>query len=127
MSSEWKLSKRLTYVTLMLRNAGFHSIRLSSYRPSPDNSTGWYRIEAEKGQYRVVITEFLSRSTIKKYSYTLLKNDNPLLRYDNAPHHPDHPEVPTFPHHKHVGDEVEPLENPSGLRETKQIVDQRTG
>ncbi len=28
-----------------------------------------------------------------------------IIRWDNAPHHPD---LPTFPHHRHVGTTIEP-------------------
>ena len=59
------------------------------------------------------------------YGYQLLVDDKPLLRYDNAPHHP---EIETFPHHKHVGDRVEPLHSPSieaFLEEAKSVVEQR--
>jgi hypothetical protein len=32
-----------------------------------------------------------------------------IFRYDNAPHHPS---ISTYPHHKHVGDGVEPCQPP---------------
>jgi len=39
------------------------------------------------------------------YSYYWLRADNSLIMgWDNAPHHP---EISTFPHHKHVGKEIE--------------------
>ena len=44
-----------------------------------------------------------------RYSYHYQKGDRLIFRYDNAPHHP---ELPTFPHHKHVGDRVEPCQEP---------------
>ena len=109
-SSRWRLSNRIVHVVTLLRNQGFHNPKLASYRPGFDSLTGWYRIEAQKDQYRVMITEFLSNGVIKKYSYTLLSGDKPLLRYDNAPHHSG---IETFPHHKHVGDRIEPLHDPS--------------
>lgn len=34
-----------------------------------------------------------------KYKYHLMKDDNLIFRYDNAPHHP---EIESFPHHKHL-------------------------
>ncbi len=36
-------------------------------------------------------------------------NDELIFRYDNVFHHPH---VPTYPHHKHVGDKVEPAQTP---------------
>ena len=44
-----------------------------------------------------------------RYSYHYQKGDRLIFRYDNAPHHP---ELLTFPHHKHVGDHVEPCQEP---------------
>jgi hypothetical protein len=37
---------------------------------------------------------------ILRYSYTYIKENKHIFRYDNAPHYPD---LPTFPHHKHIG------------------------
>jgi len=45
------------------------------------------------------------------YSYSYIRNDQCVFRYDNAPHHPD---VITFPHHKHIGEEkIAPTDQPS--------------
>ena len=128
MTGCWRLGSRVVHVTRLIRSYGFHSVKLSHYRPGPGGLTGWYRIEARTGPYRLVVTEYLSNGTITKYSYTLLAGDKPILRYDNAPHHP---EVETHPHHKHVMDRVEPLHNPdieSFLEEAKTVIEQaRTG
>ena len=80
-------------------------------------------VEAKIGSYTLLVREIWIKNTLTRYGYQLLRNRSHVLRYDNAPHHP---EVPTFPHNKHVGDDVEPLENPSlekFLEEAKQIVD----
>jgi hypothetical protein len=37
---------------------------------------------------------------ILRYSYTYVRNDEHIFRYDNAPHYPD---LENFPHHKHTG------------------------
>ncbi len=42
---------------------------------------------------------------ILRYSYTYVKGQIHLFRYDNAPHYPA---LPTFPHHKHIGAEEIP-------------------
>lgn len=39
----------------------------------------------------------------KTYSYHYQKEDECIFRYDNAPHHP---EVTSFPHHKHLKDDL---------------------
>ncbi len=45
------------------------------------------------------------------YAYSYIRNDQCVLRYDNAPHHP---EIITFPHHKHIGeDKIAPTDQPS--------------
>ena len=102
-----RLAQRVAHVTKMLLDNGFEA-ELAAYRPGPGGLTGWYRVRARRDKYTIVVTEYLSEGAIKKYSYTLLANNKPLLRYDNAPRHP---EIETHPHHKHVGDRVEPLHN----------------
>jgi len=37
---------------------------------------------------------------ILRYSYTYVRGDEHIFRYDNAPHHPH---LENFPHHKHIG------------------------
>jgi len=56
-----------------------------------------------------------------RYSYHYQKGDRLIFRYDNAPHHPD---LPTFPHHKHVGDHVEPCQEPD-LHDVLREIDAR--
>lgn len=52
------------------------------------------------------------------YSYSFIRNDKCVFRYDNAPHHPD---IITFPHHKHIGeDKIAPTDQPS----VNQILDE---
>ena len=67
-------------------------------------------LEAAMGNYRIVIREVWVRGRLKRYGYQLLRGGSSILRYNNAPHHHD---VPTFPHHKHIGSRVEPLEKPN--------------
>jgi hypothetical protein len=56
-----------------------------------------------------------------RYSYHYQKGDRLIFRYDNAPHHP---ELPTFPHHKHVDDQVEPCQEPD-LQDVLREIDAR--
>lgn len=44
------------------------------------------------------------------YRYQYIRAGEAVLRYDNAPHHPD---LPSFPHHKHVGNERLPATEPT--------------
>ncbi len=52
------------------------------------------------------------------YSYSFIRNDQCVFRYDNAPHHPN---IITFPHHKHIGeDKIAPTDQLS----VNQILDE---
>lgn len=44
------------------------------------------------------------------YRYQYVRAGEAMLRYDNAPHHPD---LPNFPHHKHVRGERLPATEPT--------------
>ena len=65
-------------------------------------------IDAMYAGYRIIIREIWIGSVLKRYGYQLLHGETPLLRYDNAPHHP---ELDTSPHHRHIGSHVEPLKD----------------
>jgi len=101
-----KLNDRVAYVTSKLREPGFINITLVSYRPGLSGFDGYYKLRAIKRQYRVFISELIIQGQVVKYSYTLLYNDEIVLRYDNAPHHQH---IETSPHHKHVYDQIKPL------------------
>lgn len=50
--------------------------------------------------------EVWSKEKMEAYSYYWLRPDESvIIGWDNAPHHK---EINTFPHHKHVGNKVEP-------------------
>jgi len=52
----------------------------------------------------------LRKNKIKKirYAYHYQNKDGEIIfRYDNSPHYPD---INTYPHHKHVGSQIEPAE-----------------
>ncbi len=101
-----KLSDRVAYITSKLRELGFVNITLISYRPGLSSFDGYYKLYAIKRQYKVFVSELIIQGQVVKYSYTLLYNDEVILRYDNAPHH-RHTE--TFPHHKHEYNQIKPL------------------
>ena len=57
----------------------------------------------------------------KKYKYNFMLNDNSFVfRYDDVPHHP---KMNTFPHHKHVKDDVVESNEPNLLLILKEIKD----
>ncbi len=71
-------------------------------------------IEAATENYRIIVREVWGGGDLSRYGYQLLRDDNNILRCDNAPHH------------KHRGSRVEPLENPSlenFLKEAKHMVE----
>ncbi len=105
-----KISDRIAYITRILKQYRFQNITLHSYKPGREKHSGWFRIIANKNGYRIFITELILHGQIMKYSYTLLYDRRVLLRYDNAPHHP---EISTYPHHKHLGNLIKPLASPS--------------
>ncbi len=74
----------------------------------------------------IVIREAWLKGRLHRYAYQLIAEGKPLLRYDNAPHHP---EIETFPHHKHLEDRVEPLPSPSVeafLKEARNLLEHRS-
>ncbi|MGQ9627006.1 MAG: toxin-antitoxin system TumE family protein [Anaerolineae bacterium] len=59
---------------------------------------------------REVVTLVAGELEKVSYSYNYRRADSVLIfRYDSAAHHP---ELSTFPHHKHIGDRVEPAAPP---------------
>ncbi len=117
------LADRVSYVTGKLRELSFHNITLTAYKPGVTGQDGYYKLLAVKSEYRVFVAELLVGGKIAKYSYTLLHGERPVLRYDNAPHHPN---IETFPHHKHENDEVKPLHDNSieaFLKEVRRFIE----
>ncbi len=57
----------------------------------------------------LVIRQYWRRGVLVAYGYYVRVGDYEEW-WDNRPHHRD---VPSYPHHRHVGDEVKPLLDPS--------------
>lgn len=53
---------------------------------------------------------------ILRYSYTYVRGNKHIFRYDNAPHHPA---LENFPHHRHTG--LEEIPEASGQPSLKQV------
>ena len=88
-------------------NVKLDRVKLAAGHPD----TGSFRVTADVGGgVRVVVREVAVGGRVAKYAYALVAaGGEVLLRYDNAPHHP---EVLTFPNHKHTqGNAIEPLNN----------------
>ena len=72
-----------------------------------DPSSGDYKLRVTlSGDLRLDVYERLVGGRVVKYSYSLIRGEGVLLRYDNAPHHRD---LETHPHHRHVRGRVLPL------------------
>jgi len=111
----------VAYITKTLQQYKFKHITLQKYKLSKSIYTGWFRILAIKNTYRIYITELILDGLITKYSYTFLYKNEPILRYDNSPHHPH---LKTHPHHKHIKETIKPLQKPTieeFIKEVKQI------
>jgi len=109
--------ERLSYVTDLMRRKGL-SVSLLVYRSDETHSIGYYRLLGLIDDCKIYVMEFISDKRLVKYSYTLLLQDKVIVRYDNAPHHPN---ITTHPHHKHVMGRIEPLEDPSIEKFLKEI------
>ncbi|MCE4606776.1 MAG: DUF6516 family protein [Desulfurococcales archaeon] len=104
-----KILERISYITDLMRGKGL-SVSLLVYRSDEAHSIGYYRLLGLIDDCKVYIMEFISDKGLVKYSYTLLLRDIVMVRYDNAPHHPN---ITTHPHHKHIMGRIEPLEDSS--------------
>lgn len=64
-------------------------------------------------EFLEVITVYQNKLCKKKYKYHLRnKFDEMIFRYDNAPHHAN---ITTFPHHKHLKNDITESEEPDIL------------
>ena len=71
-----------------------------------EESVQFLRVKAEMRDGSLLYVRELFFPDHSKYSYHWQTQTGALLlRWDNAPHHP---EIPTFPHHKHEGERISP-------------------
>ena len=90
---------------LKLKNLKLRKLNIAANDPN----TGSFRIKGSINTDSFIeIFEFLFEGNITKYSYAYIKSNQLLLRFDNAPHFKN---IKTFPHHKHLKNEVLPLNN----------------
>jgi len=104
----------------------FPGLRLAEKRIRRAKKTTVIRLRLVEDPVAIELREVWSGGSLIGYGYQLLLGNKPLLRYDNAPHHP---EVETHPHHKHVGNRVEPLHDHSleaFLEEARQLLEQQS-
>ena len=103
--------KRVEEITETLNTLKPSVIKLLDTKISAENpSSGSLKIRALLNEKVFVdIYEFLFEGRVIRYSYSLVKNNRSILRYDNAPHHRS---ISTYPHHKHIKEnKIEALEN----------------
>jgi len=103
--------KRAEKASKELSQLNVKSLKLARIKITKDNpDTGHFRLKALLTEKEFIeIFEFYFSGNLLKYSYTYIKDDNSILRYDNAPHHK---KLKSFPHHKHIKDKIKELEKP---------------
>ena len=73
--------------------------------------TEYIKVESEcPNGVKLYIREFWFEGKLRRYAYHAERHGQLILRYDNAPHHPD---TPSFPHHKHLPSSIKPAERHS--------------
>ncbi len=102
--------KRVEEITIELSKIQLKNLRLLNIKIAIDNpSISNIRIKGFVNENAFIdIFEFLFLGEIIKYSCICVADEKPILRYDNAPHHP---EIQTYPHHKHLKDDIQALNN----------------
>ena len=100
-----KLQEAIELITSYFREAKIEVVR-HVIRQGEE----YFRLRARLNRAVLDIREYWVGDELRLYGYQLLVDDEAILRYNNAPHHP---EVSTFPHHKHVEGRVEELKEPS--------------
>jgi len=103
--------KRAEKASKELSQLNVKSLKLARIKITKDNpDTGHFRLKALLTEKEFIeIFEFYFSGNLLKYSYTYIKDDNSILRYDNAPHLK---KLKSFPHHKHIKDKIKELEKP---------------
>jgi len=122
----WKVSSRVIHIAELLRKIPVvEAIFLQRIDVEPLNPfSGYFKLRASiKSEKMIDIYERLVNGITVKYAYVLLIGKKAVMRYNNAPHHR---QIATFPHHKHVKNQVKPLYEPSieaFIKEVKEILE----
>ncbi|RLD61705.1 MAG: hypothetical protein DRJ05_01995 [Bacteroidetes bacterium] len=92
-------------------------VRQKSEKIKTDDNFGVFKgsLYFEYGRLEFIeVIKIVSNIPIKtKYKYHYLADNNVMIfRYDNVKHHP---QVVTYPHHKHIPDEIIPCDEPNFL------------
>ena len=92
-------------------------VRQKSEKIKTDDSFGIFKgsLYFVHGRLEFIeVVRIVSNVPVKtKYKYHYLTDDNKMIfRYDNVKHHP---QVSTYPHHKHITDEIIPCGEPDFL------------
>lgn len=103
--------KRIEIASKKIAQLNPQNVKIISIKISSDNpDTGHFRLRAFLNNNKFIeVFEFYFSGQLIKYSYSLIKNKISILRYDNAPHHKN---LNSFPHHKHIENEIRELTNP---------------
>ena len=100
-------------ISRVVEHSGAASADMEMKQQDPTHGT----VEGSLYFYDGSRLEFIETVTIERYRpvkllyvYQYISGGEAVLRYNNAPHHPD---LPTFPHHKHVGKARLPATEPT--------------
>jgi hypothetical protein len=92
-------------VTSVAEHSGAASAEIAFDRRDPTFGTAdgvLFFYDGSRLEFTEIVTIERYRPVKLSYRYQYVRAGEEVLRYDNAPHHPD---LPGFPHHKHVGKE----------------------
>lgn len=79
-------------------------------RSSETHSIGCYLLLRLIYDHKAYVMELITDQRLVKYLYTLLLQEKVIVRYDNVLHYPN---ISTHPHHNHVMNRIEHLEDSS--------------
>jgi hypothetical protein len=114
------LQEYFDLITKLAEHSGAESVEIEVEQdPTASKVKGvLYFYDGSRLEFTETVTLEHYRPVKLLYTYQYIRSGKAVLRYDNAPHHPD---LPTFPHHKHVGKERLPATEPTLSRVLSEV------
>ena len=117
-----KLENRIKQIEIAVKQADWFSVD-SHVNYETDFAVGTCLVDGKITFSNGTMLEFVESVTPEriKYRYQYMNADGAMIfRYDNAPHHHN---LATFPHHKHIGEQVIESEEPTLRKVIEEIID----